>query len=29
MAFVLVNADLGAEEDLLKKLREIPNVKDV
>ncbi len=29
MAFVLVNADLGAEEDLLKKLREIQNVKDV
>ena len=28
-AFVLVNADLGAEEDLLKKLREIPNVKEV
>jgi DNA-binding Lrp family transcriptional regulator len=26
---VLVNADLGAEEDLLKKLREIPNVKEV
>jgi len=25
----LVNADLGAEEDLLKKLREIPNVKEV
>jgi DNA-binding Lrp family transcriptional regulator len=24
-----VNADLGAEEDLLKKLREIPNVKEV
>ena len=29
MAFVLINADLGAEEDLLKKLREIQNVKDV
>ena len=28
-AFVLVNADLGAEEDLLKKLREIPNVREV
>ncbi len=28
-AFVLVNADLGAEEDLLKKLRDIPNVKEV
>jgi hypothetical protein len=28
-AFVLVNADLGAEEDLLKKLREIANVKEV
>jgi DNA-binding Lrp family transcriptional regulator len=27
--FVLINADLGAEEDLLKKLREIQNVKDV
>jgi DNA-binding Lrp family transcriptional regulator len=26
---VLINADLGAEEDLLKKLREIPNVKEV
>ena len=26
---MLVNADLGAEEDLLKKLREIPNVKEV
>ena len=25
----MVNADLGAEEDLLKKLREIPNVKEV
>jgi len=24
-----VNADLGAEEDLLKKLREIPNVREV
>ena len=24
-----MNADLGAEEDLLKKLREIPNVKEV
>jgi len=29
MAFVLINADLGAEEDLLKKLREIQHVKDV
>jgi DNA-binding Lrp family transcriptional regulator len=28
-AFVLVNADLGAEEDLLKKLRAVPNVKEV
>jgi DNA-binding Lrp family transcriptional regulator len=28
-AFVLINADLGAEEDLLKKLREIANVKEV
>jgi len=28
-AFVLINADLGAEEDLLKKLREIPNVREV
>ncbi|HUK79691.1 MAG TPA: Lrp/AsnC ligand binding domain-containing protein [Nitrososphaerales archaeon] len=27
--FVLINADLGAEEDLLKKLREIPNVREV
>ncbi len=27
--FVLINADLGAEEDLLKKLREIQNVRDV
>jgi len=26
---VLVNADLGAEEDLLKKLREIANVREV
>jgi DNA-binding Lrp family transcriptional regulator len=26
---VLINADLGAEEDLLKKLREIPNVREV
>jgi DNA-binding Lrp family transcriptional regulator len=26
---VLINADLGAEEDLLKKLREIANVKEV
>jgi DNA-binding Lrp family transcriptional regulator len=25
----LINADLGAEEDLLKKLREIPNVREV
>ena len=29
MAFVLINADLGAEEDLLKKLKDIQNVKDV
>jgi len=29
MAFVLINADLGAEEDLLKKLRDIQNVKEV
>jgi DNA-binding Lrp family transcriptional regulator len=29
MAFVLINADLGAEEDLLKKLKSIQNVKDV
>jgi len=28
-AFVLINADLGAEEDLLKKLKAIPNVEDV
>ena len=28
-AFVLINADLGAEEDLLKKLRDISNVKEV
>ena len=26
---MLVNADLGAEEDLLKKLREIANVREV
>ena len=26
---MLINADLGAEEDLLKKLREIPNAKEV
>ena len=26
---MLVNADLGAEEDLLKKLREVPNVREV
>ena len=26
---MLINADLGAEEDLLKKLREIPNVREV
>ena len=25
----MINADLGAEEDLLKKLREIPNVREV
>jgi len=29
MAFVLINADLGAEEELLKNLRGVPNVKDV
>ena len=28
-AFVLINADLGAEEDLLKKLKDIANVKEV
>jgi DNA-binding Lrp family transcriptional regulator len=28
-AFVLINADLGAEEDLLKKIKSIPNVEDV
>jgi DNA-binding Lrp family transcriptional regulator len=29
MAFVLVNADLGAEEDLVKELRNTENVKEV
>jgi DNA-binding Lrp family transcriptional regulator len=29
MAFVLINADLGAEENLLKNLKEIPNVREV
>ena len=29
MAFVLINADLGAEEDILTKLKNVPNVKDV
>ena len=29
MAFVLINADLGAEEELLKSLRSLENVKDV
>ena len=29
MAFVLINADLGAEEDLVKELRNIENVKEV
>ena len=29
MAFVLINADLGAEEDLVKQLKEIPNVDEV
>ncbi|MEM2211033.1 MAG: Lrp/AsnC ligand binding domain-containing protein [Nitrososphaerales archaeon] len=29
IAFVLINADLGAEEELVKELKEIPNVKEV
>jgi len=29
MAFVLINADLGAEEELLKSLRSLEHVKDV
>ena len=29
MAFVLNNADLGAEEDLVKQLKDIPNVEEV
>ena len=29
MAFVLINADLGAEEDLVKQLKDIPNVEEV
>ncbi len=29
MAFVLINADLGAEEELVKELRGIENVKEV
>jgi DNA-binding Lrp family transcriptional regulator len=29
MAFVLINADLGAEEQLIKELRSIENVKEV
>lgn len=29
MAFVLINADLGAEEDLSKELKNIENVKEV
>jgi DNA-binding Lrp family transcriptional regulator len=28
-AFVLINADLGAEEELVKELRQIENVKEV
>ncbi|MCS7116323.1 MAG: Lrp/AsnC ligand binding domain-containing protein [Nitrososphaerota archaeon] len=28
-AFVLINADLGAEEELVKELKEIQNVKEV
>ncbi len=27
--FVLINADLGAEEDLVKQLKDIPNVEEV
>lgn len=29
MAFVLINADLGAEEQLMKELRSIENVREV
>ncbi len=29
MAFVLINADLGAEEQLMRELRSIENVKEV
>ena len=29
MAFVLINADLGAEEELVKELKEMDNVKEV
>ena len=29
MAFILVNADLGAEESLVKELEKIENVKEV
>ncbi|MGQ9718278.1 MAG: Lrp/AsnC family transcriptional regulator [Nitrososphaerales archaeon] len=29
MAFVLINAELGAEEELIKELRKIDNVKEV
>ena len=29
MAFVLINADLGAEESLVKKLKDIEHVKEV
>jgi DNA-binding Lrp family transcriptional regulator len=29
MAFVLINADLGAEEDLVRELKNIENVKEV
>jgi DNA-binding Lrp family transcriptional regulator len=29
MAFVLINADLGAEEELVKELRSIENVREV
>ncbi len=29
MAFVLINADLGAEEDLVRELRSIEHVKEV
>lgn len=29
MAFVLINADLGAEEELVKQLKSVENVKEV